>query len=157
MPHPALPVTLLALAAPVLAAPDVPHAAREVQVAQLTIRERIVIRVPRMPVEQAAAARAVSRPVTWRERRGPKCVPVAQMAGAIIAGPRTVDMVLIGGRRVRAKLDRDCKPLDFYSGFYVRPGPDGMLCADRDPIRVRSGAACEIDQFRLLEPSRPRD
>jgi hypothetical protein len=151
MPHRAIPVTLLCLLAPAAAVADSP-----VQVAQLTIRQRIVIRVPAMPAQPVAAIapRTPAKPIRWRERRGPSCVPVSQMAGAIVTSPRAVDMVLLGGRRVRAKLDGDCKPLDFYAGFYVRPGQDGQLCADRDAIRVRSGASCEIDQFRALEPER---
>ena len=150
MPQLALPVTLLALAVPVAATADAPVAAERVQVAQLTIHERIVIRVP------MAAPVAVARPqpIRWRERKGPRCIPAQGMAGALISAPNQVDLVLIGGRRVRAKLDGDCRPLDFYSGFYVRPAPDGLICAGRDPIRVRSGAACQIDRFRLLQAAR---
>lgn len=162
MPHRALPVTipvamlgaLLALGAPMAMAADAPSsppARRAVEVAQLTIRERIIIRVPRMPVVQAAPA----RPVVWRERRGPRCVAAQTLAGALVTARNQVDLVLIGGRRVRAKLDGDCRPLDFYSGFYVRPSADGMICADRDAIRVRSGATCEIDEFKLLQASLP--
>ncbi|WP_419809148.1 hypothetical protein [Sphingomonas sp.] len=148
----ALPVTLLSLIAPIAIAADAEPRGSEVQVAQLTIRERIIIRVPRMPLPPPSAARSLlPRPIVWRERRGPKCIPAQGMAGALVSAPNQVDLVLVGGRRVRAKLDGDCRPLDFYSGFYVRPGGDGMICAGRDAIRVRSGAACEIDRFRALQ------
>ena len=145
MPHPALPVTLLALVLPALASAD-----GRVEVAQLTIHERIVIRVPRM----AAPPAPQPQPVRWKERKGPRCVAAATMAGALITAPDQVDLVLIGGKRVRAKLDSDCRPLDYYSGFYVRPAADGMICAGRDPIRVRSGASCGIDKFRVLQASK---
>ena len=149
MPQLALPVTLLALAAAVAA--DAGPRPRKVELAQVTIRERIIIRVPRMSAAAPAARARVLPPIVWRERKGPKCIPAQGMAGALVSAPNQVDLVLVGGRRLRAKLDRACRPLDFYSGFYVRPGRDGMICADRDAIRVRSGATCEIEQFRLLQ------
>ena len=67
---------------------------------------------------------------------------------------KRIDLMLEGGDRLRAKLDNDCPPLDFYSGFYLKPTPDGMVCADRDAIRSRSGAACAIESFKQLVPKR---
>ena len=147
MPHLRLLVTLAALAAPLAASAQGWPPAGE-QLARLTIQQRVVIRVPRM---QPAPA-FVPKPVRWKEKKGPKCVAAQTMAGALISAPNRVDLVLMGGKRVRAKLDGDCRPLDFYSGFYVRPAKDGMICADRDAIRVRSGASCQIDEFKLLQP-----
>ena len=115
-------------------------------IGQVTIHERIVIRVPR-----SVAPYSPSPPPTgWRERKGPKCLATGDIAAAAIAAPAAVDLLLIDGRRVRARLDRECRSADFYSGLYIRPGADGRICADRDAIRVRSGAACAIDDFRLL-------
>ena len=151
MPQRALPVILLGLAAPVAATADAPAPRPPVTLAQLTIHERIIIRVPRMAADVAAASATRPAPIRWREKRGPRCIPAQRLAGALVSAPNQVDLVLIGGTRVRAKLDGDCRPLDFYSGFYVRPVADGMICANRDPIRVRSGAACGIDRFRLLQ------
>ena len=143
-----LPALLLA---PILPAAAGPAAADDVQLAQLTIRERIVIRVPRLSPDPVAAP-APPTPIRWRESKGPACVPLARMAGAMIASPRQVDLVLLGNQRVRAVLDGACQPLDFYSGFYIRPNADGMACAGRDSIRVRSGASCDIARFRTLSP-----
>lgn len=147
MPHPGFPVTLLALALPVAATGDRAPQAEPVELAQLLIRERVVIRVPRMPPAQATAL----QPIKWKEKKGPKCVAAAAMAGALISARNQVDLVMVGGKRLRVKLDGDCKTLDYYGGFYLRPASDGMICADRDAIRVRSGASCGIDQFRMLE------
>jgi hypothetical protein len=147
MPHLRLPVTLLALAAPLAASAQAWPPAGE-QLARLTIQQRVVIRVPRMALVPAPAP----KPVTWKEKKGPKCIGAQSMAGALVSAPNRVDLVLVGGKRVRARLDGDCRPLDFYSGFYVRPAKDGMICADRDAIRVRSGASCQIDEFKLLQP-----
>lgn len=146
MRSPLSPLLLLALVAPaaVVANPDV-------RLTQLIIRERIVIRVPRVvaPIGRAPLPTAPA-PARWREKKGPKCIPAQGMAGMMITGAGQVDLVLNGGKRVRAKLDGACKPLDFYQGFYLRPAADGMICADRDAIKIRSGASCGIDAFKTL-------
>lgn len=143
MVHPAIPASLLALALPVMAAPPDLSAA-DGGIAQVTIHERVILRLPRM---------SPPKPVEWKEHKGPKCIAAATLAGAMLAPKGAVDLVLAGGKRLRAKLDGDCEALDFYSGFYIRPAGDGMVCADRDAIRTRSGASCPIDTFRLLKPA----
>jgi hypothetical protein len=121
-------------------------AGEPVLLAQLTVRQQLIIRVParRIPVQ----------PMRWKEKGGPKCVSAAALGGAQISR-EGVDLLLKGGARIRAKLQR-CPPLDYYSGFYIRPGPDGRICQDRDTIRVRSGASCEIDVFKILVPDRKK-
>ncbi len=114
--------------------------------AQLTIRQQVIIRVPARPQPV--------QPMRWKEKGGPKCIPAAGLAGAQISR-EGVDLLLKGGARIRAKLQR-CPPLDYYSGFYIRPGIDGRVCQDRDTIRVRSGGSCEIDVFKSLVPVRKK-
>lgn len=116
--------------------------------AQVTVRQRIIVRVPGRPVQQAA-------PVQWRESRGPRCVNARLVAGATLVGQNSVDLVMRDNSRVRARLDNGCGGLDFYQGFYVNGTEDGMICADRDAVRSRMGGQCEIDQFRALTPVRP--
>lgn len=163
MARSALPVLLLALAAPAAAALDGGRADAEEAdagqaVAQLTFHEHIVIRLPRLsrpaPVPVGSLADTPAPPIRWREKKGPKCVPVASMAGAMISSPTHVDLVMVGGQRLRVKLDGACEPLDFYSGFYLKANADGLACAGRDTIRVRSGAACDIDSFKKLIPAK---
>jgi hypothetical protein len=115
-----------------------------VLLAQLTIRQQLIIRVP-------SRMRQPADPVPYKEKDGPKCISASALAGAQISN-YGVDLLLKGGDRVRAKLARDCPPLDYYSGFYIRPGLDGRVCEDRDSIRVRSGGSCEIERFRKLVP-----
>lgn len=115
-----------------------------------SIHERVVVRVPRM----SPAARAQVAPIEWKEKKAPKCLKLVEVGAATIAAPASIDLLMSDGRRVRARLDGDCRSADFYSGFYVRPGKDGKLCAERDSIRMRSGAACAIDRFRLLTQKR---
>jgi hypothetical protein len=118
--------------------------------AQVTVRQQIIVRV-----SPGRAAPAASSPVSWREGRGPRCVPARMVAGATLVGENSVDLVMRDSSRVRARLDNGCGGLDFYRGFYVSGTEDGMICADRDAIRSRMGGQCEIDQFRSLTAVRP--
>ncbi len=146
MIHRAVPLALLASAAPLVAAPA---GAGEVLLAQVTtFRERIMVRVQKM------APLTKPKPIVWKERKGPKCISPADLAGVLINQPGSVDMVMFGGKWLRAKLDGQCRSLPFYSGVYLKPGSDGRVCADRDMIRARSGAGCEIASFKLLEAKR---
>lgn len=149
LPLPAVATALLLAgtgAAPA-AAPGDGFPPPQYQVAQLMIQQRIVVRVQR-PATPAAT------PIVWTERKGPRCIPLDGMAGALIVQPDAVDLVFEGGQRMRARLDKDCPALDFYAGFYLRPTRDGKICADRDSVRSRSGRACEIDSFRKLVAKR---
>ena len=148
MPHSLRSAALLALAVPVLVAGDTGavwgHPEDGGQVTTMTFHERIIVRVGKLA--------APPQQIVWKEKRGPKCIVASELAGALVPAPGMVDLVLTGNRRVRAKLDNSCEPLDFYSGFYLKPSIDGKVCAGRDTIRARSGVACPIDAFRLLKP-----
>ena len=141
--HVALPLTLFALAAPALGAWGDP-----IEFAQLTIRQRVVVRVPRMESPRAP----MLPPIEWKEKKGPACVPVSELGGAIVTARDRIDLVMRGGKRVRAQLDDDCPGVDFYRGFYLKPAADGMVCAGRDVVRARSGAKCPVKRFRKLVP-----
>ena len=125
-----------------------PVAFEPVEFAQLTIQQRLIIRLP------AQRPAPPPRLMRWREKRGPKCVPMNAVGGAAIIEADSVDLYLRGGLRIRARLDDACPALDYYSGFYVSPTRDGMICADRDSIRTRAGGICNIDRFRLLAVER---
>jgi hypothetical protein len=140
---------LLALSAPLLVSAQGAPAPARVQFAQVTVRERIMIRV-RPPRRAAPAASAT----VWSERRAYRCIPVETLAGAAVSQGGDIDLMLTDGRRLRAKLGEDCPSLSFYSGFYLRPGRDGRLCGGRDVLRARSGGICPILRFRMLEARR---
>lgn len=115
------------------------------------IREQRVIRIPLRPIL------AVPTPVAsadHRESRGPKCIDRARMSGASALGMRTIDINLDDGTHLRAKLQNNCPAIDYYGGFYLKPTPDGKICADRDAFHARSGGECQIDSFRKLTPRR---
>jgi hypothetical protein len=118
--------------------------------AQVTVRQQVIIRVPRRSQANAEGASQLR----WRETDGPRCVSIRQIAGAMPGGD-SVDLVLNDNRRVRAHLGKRCAGLDYYRGMYVAPNPDGQICAERDAIRSRMGGQCEIGHFSLLQAVRP--
>jgi hypothetical protein len=117
------------------------------QFAQVVIRERVIVRVPTRAVPDR-------KPLRWRDKAGPKCMPLEGIAGAALIDPQTVDFIVQGGPRLRAQLESSCPALDYYNGFYLKPGEDGMICAERDAIHARSGGECQIKRFRKLLPKR---
>ena len=120
----------------------------------MVVHQQIIIRVQPGPRTGNRAGPA-RRTIAWQEERGPRCVPARQIVHADQLGQESIDLVLRDSTRVRARLERRCPALDYYYGFYVSPNPDGMICADRDAIRTRSGVSCGIDNFRILRPREP--
>ena len=118
------------------------------QWAQLSIERRIIIRVPALVNRRAGPS--PQPPVVWVEKRTDRCLPMKSIVGAAIMEENSVDLILGNQSRVRAILDEGCRSADFYLGFYMEPTSDERLCADRDVIHARSGAMCEIDEFKRL-------
>lgn len=119
------------------------------ELAQMTIQQRVVIRVPMVPV-----APEPSRPLRLIEKKGPKCLASNSLAGAVVTSQRTIDLFTRNGPRLRAELDKQCEAVDLRFGFYIRPNPDGQVCASRDTIHARTGGQCDIEKFRTLVPER---
>lgn len=115
--------------------------------AEVEVRKQIIIRSIRI-----GPIRSNRRPLEWKESKGPRCVSARAIAGASLLGHDSVDLMLHNRRRVRARLESSCPALDYYHGFYIVPGEDGRICADRDAVRSRMGGRCGIEQFRLLKP-----
>ena len=119
----------------------------------MIIQQQLIIRVPRMPLPRPErSSRATLPPIEWAEKKAAKCIPTTSVVTAAITRADSVDLVLNGGKRLRARLESDCPALDFYSGFYMKLAPDGQFCAKRDTIRSRSGGECRIQSFRALVP-----
>jgi len=125
-----------------------------VELAQVTIHQRIIIRIPRVLGGHPMARAMPNRALRWDEKRGPKCVSADLLEGAVITRADSVDLIVADGSRLRAELDDHCPALDFYSGLYLKQTSDGLVCADRDSIRARSGSVCRIDRFKRLEARR---
>ena len=150
-----LPLLALVAAVPGAAQGPAPPAGAPTQWAQLSIHERIVIRIPRMRPEVDASASSLpgEPPPRWIEKKAARCVPAEDIVGATVPRSGSVDLILADGQRTRALLEADCPALDYYLGFYIRPTADGQVCAGRDPIRSRSGATCPIRTFKRLKPA----
>jgi hypothetical protein len=114
-----------------------------IELAELSFRSHVVVRVQTTQLEVVPLA-------ALRERKGPKCIAAGDILAAAVVAKSSVDLVLRGGYRMRARFAARCPGLDYYSGFYIVPSADGKLCADRDVIRDRAGGECEIDKFRQL-------
>lgn len=138
---------LLGAASPLLVSAQALPAWAGSELAQLTIHERLIIRIPRV---SPTRARATPIAPAWREKKGPHCVEMKSLTGAAISEDGDVDLIVEGVRRIRAKLDDECPAMNFYSGFYLKPTADGKICARRDLLRSRSGSRCGIDRFRKL-------
>jgi hypothetical protein len=113
----------------------------------MTSQRQIILRVPVRPHPRLS--------FSWEEAKGPKCLPVGAIAGAMLSSRGSIDLVLRNNQRVRAKLDEDCGGLDFYDGFYLQT-EDRQFCADRDVIRNRMGGMCQVEKFRMLVPKAAR-
>jgi hypothetical protein len=152
MPHPIAATLMLLAAATAAVAPAPAGSTDRIELAQVTITGRIIIRVPSAPPAAEAVQTSAAPSIRWAEKKGPKCIPANQLAGAIVSDTDSVDLVLRGGARVRAQLGDDCDALGYYGGFYVKPAADGQVCGGRDAIRTRSGESCRIARFKRLEP-----
>jgi hypothetical protein len=140
---------------------DAAPAKLPVEMAQITIEQRVIMRVP-MARPGSPRHRAIDRifgapegDVEWEEHKGPKCVSLRMLRGALVTSGRGVDLVLRDNTRLRARLGRECRSADLYSGFYIQPHADGTLCADRDELLARSGMNCPIKDFKRLVPDKP--
>lgn len=141
---------ILVLTAAMLA-PTAPEAAvREdpTELAQVVIERRTFIRIT--PHHERARTRETFR--DWKEKKAPKCIAMSMVGGISISRPDSIDLVLRGNQFIRARLEKGCPSIDFYSGFYLKPTKDGRLCEDRDTIHSRTGGACLIDKFHTLVP-----
>jgi hypothetical protein len=128
------------------------------QLAQVTIEQRVIIRIPtvRTGPQRSSAMRAEAAPappsIRWKETKGPKCIPLNGLRGAVINMLDGITMVTGRNEQYRTHFGRACRAADFYSGFYIQPNEDGAICAGRDTLHARNGSACEIEKFSRMVP-----
>jgi hypothetical protein len=113
------------------------------EVRRTIIHEELIISIPVRPRPRQR--------IEWIEHKGPKCIAVNRLAGAMLSGPSSIDFVLRDRSRIRAVMDSECPALDFYRDFYLQPD-DHRICAKRETIRSRIGGSCRIEKFRTLVP-----
>lgn len=127
----------------------------EREYAQVRIEKRVLIRVPRRrPTRSSSMADFSERsaPVTYKEKKIGKCLPMNNILGVQRFGDRHLDLVTKDRQDIRVWLEKKCQAQSFYSGFYMEKSSDDKLCTGRDVLHSRTGAKCEIDRFRLLVP-----
>lgn len=128
-----------------------------VELAQVTIEQRVIIRIPTMRsgVQPSSMMREVPSPpppIRWKESKGPKCLALGGLRGAMINPNSGVTMVTARNEQFRTHFGRACRAADFYSGFYIQPNEDGAICAGRDTLHARNGSTCEIEKFSRMVP-----
>ena len=151
MPNPTLALLALLVSAAATAAPmPAGNAPGQVQ-----YRGQIIVRIPNAPMPAVAplVGNLAGKPLRFKEKKGPKCVPIGQLGGALL-NDGDLDLLLRGGDRLRAKLDGDCRAMGFYAGIYLKANADGQVCAGRDTIRTRTGDSCGIKRFHKLVAKR---
>ncbi|QYU69170.1 hypothetical protein J4558_03235 [Leptolyngbya sp. 15MV] len=123
---------------------------------QVRIERRMTIRIsPISPTTRENLVAEFARPHSeprYLERRMGKCVPLRSITAAQTAPGNRLMLYMRDQRIVSASLEKSCRAQDFYSGFYVEPSRDGMLCVDRDKLQARTGAKCEVSRLRELVP-----
>ncbi len=101
-----------------------------------------------MPVKPMQARPAEQ----WAPGRASRdaCIDVSGIAGAVVVDPRTLDVVMRGGKRWRVTLAQQCPQLSYYGGFYYKPERAGQFCAGRDRIIGRAGGECRVSRIAPL-------
>lgn len=120
---------------------------------QVSIQQQVTIRVsPRqapMP-PMMFEADSGSGGARYIERKYGKCLPMSGIVGVQPVSGRKLLLIMRDDRMFTAELEKGCQARDFYSGFLVAKSGDGMICKERDKLRARSGATCEVNGFRQI-------
>jgi hypothetical protein len=135
---------------------ELAEAYRPASQSQVRIERRVIIRIsPRRPFEGAEMLAGLPReplPARFKEKGMAKCVAIRDIAGAQVQGANRLTLFMRDRRVVSAALEKGCSARDFYSGFYVERGEDGLICAGRDVLQSRSGTKCELRKLHRLIP-----
>jgi hypothetical protein len=120
---------------------------------QVSIEQRVTIRVSPRPAPLVPAMFETDGDVNeprFIERKFGKCIPVSGITGVQPVSGRKLLLIMRDNRMFTAELEKGCQARDFYSGFLVNKSKDGMICKERDELRARSGATCQVSGFRQI-------
>jgi hypothetical protein len=132
------------------------QARRPVQLGQVRIEQRVVIRIsPGTPAarEQMMAdlRRQGASRTSYAEEKLNGCIAISGIVGYQLAPAQNRLLLFMRDRRIlSAALERACNARDYYAGFYVERSDDGQLCARRDLLQSRAGASCKVAQLNRL-------
>lgn len=125
-----------------------PPVQRQVRIEQrVTIRISPVTNSPHMSMMPSAPSVTLD---DLEERDAGKCVALRSIRGIQSTGRNRLVLYMRDRRLFSLRLEKPCRAQDFYSGFYVEPRTDGMLCVERDTLRSRTGASCELAEINRL-------
>jgi hypothetical protein len=116
-------------------------------------------KIRKVPVQPATEReRGLLRGLTalFTKKSSRACIESDRIAGAIVTGDRSIDLVLTGGERWRMGFKADCPALSYYQGFYYRQTQAGRMCAGRDAVLARSGAECPIGSLAPVNTAKKR-
>ena len=134
------------------------EAHRPLSQSQVRIERRVIIRIaPRRPIENGEMLAGLPRdplPSRFKEKGVAKCVPIREIGGAQVQEDNRLMLFMRDRRMMSATLEKGCRARDFYSGFYVERGEDGLICSGRDVLQSRSGTKCELRKLHHLVPER---
>jgi hypothetical protein len=132
------------------------EAYRPVSQAQVRIERRVIIRIaPRRTMDNADVLAGLPRtplPTRFKETSMAKCIAIRDIGGAQVQADNRLTLFMRDRRIVSAMLEKGCNARDFYSGFYVERGEDGLICSGRDVLQSRSGTKCELRRLHRLVP-----
>lgn len=118
---------------------------------QVRIEQHVIIRIAPGGLRGGAFLPFAANPeVRAPDRRNVKCVAVGALAGVRLMDASRLMLLTRDDRVIEARLPKICSASAFYSGFYVEPTGDGLLCARRDVIHSRSGVNCSISAMAEL-------
>jgi hypothetical protein len=162
--HPALHLLApLVLVFPALAAVELPiepaqapSPAAPPPAEQVNIEQRVTIRInPRpapMPIGPAMVDAAAIREPRFMERRLGKCIALGNVAGIQPVSSDKLLLIMRDDRLITAQLAKGCQAREFYSGLIINRAADGQMCVQRDELMSRSGAKCQVTNFKELIP-----
>lgn len=118
---------------------------------QVRIAQRVVIRIaPQGTVNQIIVRENSSVRPKFKERKTGDCLSLGGIEGVRVNSDHRLLLFMRDHRLIGANMDESCQARHFETGFYVDRSSDGLLCANRDMLRSRSGASCSVSRLREL-------
>jgi hypothetical protein len=118
---------------------------------QVRVEQRVIIRIPSRVVTPVGA-NGSAKSAQYKEAKIGKCLMMDRLVASRPGPKNSLELATRDGIVIRAYLEDDCLAREFYAGAYMERPVDGKLCVKRDFVHARTGAKCEINKFRLLQP-----
>jgi hypothetical protein len=121
---------------------------------QVHIEQHVIIRlVPTSPTvrrDMVPQPPNADGPARYKEKKFGRCVPIDDIVGIAPTQPNRLLLFMRDHHLLSVSLERACDADSFYLGAYVDRSSDGRLCTDRDTLRARTGATCQISRISRL-------